>query len=241
VNLRRLFLSLAVLLPGLAGAAPALRVLPWDDEIAARKFALVSGESVVEIVNLHPAKRSGYIRVSGSAPVFLRALDKQGADGKPAQRACTLPESMQHPLLLLLPDEKDPTGVRTVFFDDDPAGFRWGGYRFLNATRSQLDVQLERKIVRVPPGWKPVDLHIGGETRGIGTRLGLPGKLAKPLYSAVWEFDTEVRTLCFLIPSEDARRGPIMVKAVVEDRKSMELEAKAAGGDKSEPATDGGT
>jgi hypothetical protein len=236
VNIRRLILAL-LLPPALAHAAPPLRVLPWDEEIAARKLALVSGETAVEITGMHPAKRTGYIRLKGAGPVVLRALDKQGTDGKPAQRACAVPESMEHPLLMLLPDPKDPTGIRTVVFDDNPAGFKWGGYRFLNATPREMDVQLEKKVVRVPPGWKPVDLHLGGQTRGFGTRLGLPGQLAKPLYSAVWEYDTETRTLCFLVPSDDARKGPVMIKAVTEDRRSMDLEAKAGTPDEAPAAT----
>lgn len=228
VNIRRLFLALLIS-PVLSSAAPALRVLPWDQAIAARKFALVSSESVVEIKDLHPSKRTPFIRLKGSGPVFVRALDKPaGADGKPAQIACTIADTIKHPLLVLLPDPSAPTGVRAVVFDDNPAGFKWGSYRFLNATPKELEVQLETKTVRVPPGWKPMDLELGGATRGFSASLALPGGLAKPLYSAVWEYDTEVRTLCFLVPSNDPRLGPVAVKAIPEDRKSMELDAPEA-------------
>ncbi len=228
MNIRRLFLAL-LLSPALSSAAPALRVLAWDQEVAARKLALASGESVVELTGLHPSKRSGFIRLKGTAPVMLRALDKPaGADGKPAQHACTIADSVKHPLLVVLPDPSDSTGLRVIVFDDNPAGFRWGSYRFLNATPKELEIQLEKKIVRVPPGWKAVDLDLGGTTRGVGTRMAFPGGLAKPLYSAVWEYDSEVRTLCFLVPGTDPRLGPLAVKAIPEDRKSMELDAPAA-------------
>ena len=223
VNFRRLFLAL-LLSPVLSSAAPALRILPWDQAIAARKLALVSGESVVEIKDLHPSKRSPFFKVKGAGPVFVRALDKQGADGKPAQHACTIAGTIKHPLLVLLPDPKDPTGIRAVVFDDNPAGFKWGSYRFLNATPKELEVQLEKKSVRVPPGWKPVDLDLGGANRGFSAAFALPGGLAKPLYSAVWEYDKEIRTLCFLVPGTDPRLGPVAVKAIPEDRKSMELD-----------------
>lgn len=223
VNFRRLFLAL-LLSPILASAAPPLRVLPWDQTIAARKFALVSGESVVEIKDLHPSKRSPFYKVKGSGPVFVRALDKQSADGKPAQHAFTIADTIKHPLLVLLPDAKDPTGVRAVVFDDNPAGFKWGSYRFLNALPKELEVQLEKKTVRVPPGWKPVDLDLGGENRGFSAAFAFPGGLAKPIYSAVWEYDKEIRTLCFLVPGTDPRLGPVAVKAIPEDRKTMEME-----------------
>ena len=74
MNIRRLFLAL-LLSPILSSATPALRVLPWDQAIAARKFALVSGDSVVEIKDLHPSKRTAFIRVKGSGPVMVQDRD----------------------------------------------------------------------------------------------------------------------------------------------------------------------
>jgi hypothetical protein len=111
--------------------------------------------------------------------------------------------------------------------DDNPAGFNWGTYRFFNATPKELVVQLEKKAVRVPAGWKPVDLDLGGETRGIGARIALSESIEKPIYSAVWEYNTEVRTLCFLVPGTDLRLSPVAFKAVPEDRLTLQLETQA--------------
>lgn len=220
--IRRLLSILPLLLvPCLCSAAPALRALAWDEEVAARKLALVRGESMRELANLHPTKRSDGVKLSGEGPLLLRALDRNAPDGEPVQRVIPLSESVTHPLLVLLPDPADATGIRVIVFDDNPAGFRWGAYRFLNATPRELAVRLERKTVRVPPGWKPVDLDLGGATRGIGALLGLPGA-KEPLYSAVWEYDTGVRTLCFLVPGTDPRSSPVGIKAVPENRRSTE-------------------
>jgi hypothetical protein len=221
---------LAVLLLGhaLAAAAPPVRVLAWDQETAARSLALVSGDSAVEIVDMHPEKRTATFRLKGDGPLRLRALDRKDAEGKPLERACAIPETVTRPLLVLMPDKADPTGLRVFVFNDDPAGFRWGSYRFLNATPKELVVQLEKKAVKVPVGWKPVDLDLGGETRGVGARVALADQLEKPIYSAVWEYDTGIRTICFIVPSTDPRLGVLNMKAIPEDKRTLELEEKAA-------------
>lgn len=211
------------------------RVLAWDEVIAARKLALVSGGSSVLITNMHPSKRTGPLKIKGSGPYVVRALDKgPGPDGKPLDRACPIPEGIKVPLLVILPDESHPTGVRLLIVDDDPTGFRWGSYRFLNASPKELVVQMEKKAIRVPTGWKPVDLDLGGETRGIGARVALSEAIEKPLYSAVWEYNTDIRILCFLVPGTDPRLSPVDFKAIPEDRTSLRLDSES-GDSKSAP------
>ncbi len=233
-QLPRLTLAVFLISQAIASAAPLIRVLAWDAPVAARKLALACGESVVEITGMHPEKRTSQIKLKGDGPILLQALDRKNAEGKAAERACTIPATMAHPLLLLMPDAADPTGLRVIVFDDDPAGFHWGSYRFLNATPKELVVQLEKKAVRVPTGWVPIDLDLGGETRGIGARLALAEAMEKPLYSAVWEYDTGIRTLCFIVPGTDPQVAPIAMKAVPEDRRTLELESRAG---KGKPAT----
>ncbi|OYV03747.1 MAG: hypothetical protein CFE26_20530 [Verrucomicrobiales bacterium VVV1] len=233
-QLPRFTLAVFLISHAFASAAPLIRVLAWDAPVAARKLALASGGSVVEITGMHPEKRTSQIQLKGDGPIQLRALDRKNAEGKAAERACTIPATMAHPLLLLMADAADPTGLRVIVFDDDPAGFHWGSYRFLNATPKELVVQLEKKVVRVPTGWVPVDLDLGGETRGIGARLALAEAMEKPLYSAVWEYDTGIRTLCFIVPGADPQIAPVAMKAVPEDRRTLELESKAR---KDKPST----
>lgn len=203
----------------------SLRVLAWDEEIAARKLALVSGGTALEIPGMHPSKRTKPLSFKPDAPVLIRALDKPpGADGKPIDRACPIPESVKFPLIVILPDSAHPTGVRLLVVDDNPSGFRWGSYRFLNASPKELVVQMEQKAIRVPVGWKPVDMDLGGETRGVGARIALSEAIEKPLYSAVWEYDTDVRILCFLVPGTDPRLSPVDFKAIPENRRVHDME-----------------
>ena len=222
----RLILMFSVSLFQAASALPPVRVLAWDDQVAARRLALASGSEVVEITGLHPSKRGLPLKIAAAEEkLFIRALDKPNVDGKPVQRAFTISPSVGNPLLVLLPDPSDPTGIRAMAIDDDPKNFAWGSFRFLNATSQEIVVQIEKAVRPVPPGWKPVELLPGGATRGMSVLFGTAGRMNKPVYSAVWEFDPAVRTLCFLVPGTDPGRSPIAVKAIPEDRKSAEREA----------------
>lgn len=226
--LRPFALAALLVLPPLA-AAPVVRVLAWDDAVAARKLGFVAGGSSIEIRGMHPLKRTDPLPVKGAAPFLIRALDKApGADGKPLGRPCPIPETMQRPLVVLMPDEGHPTGVRPFIVDDNPANFPWGGYRFVNATPKELVVQMEEKVARIPAGWKPVDVMLGGAGRGFGARLALAEAIDKTLYSAVWEHDENVRILCFIVPGTDPRLGPVAFKAIPEDRRAMDDESESA-------------
>lgn len=221
-----------------ASALPPVRLLAWDDQVAGRKLALTNGNEVVEITGLHPSKRGRPIKMSGGeGPLFILALDKPPVDGKPVQRAFAIGSAVGNPLVVLLPDPSDPTGVRAMTIDDDPKGFAWGSYRFLNATSKEIVIQLEKTVRPVPPGWKPVELLPGGATRGVPVIFGTAGRMTKPVYSAVWEFDPGIRTLCFLVPGTDPGQSPIAVKAIPEDRNTVAREdaGNDAGADKKQP------
>lgn len=221
----RSFASLLILfVTPLSAAAP--RVLAWDDAVAARELAMVRGKEILELENLHPSKRSDPLPLRGEGPLFLRALDRDGPEGEPVQLECPTAEGLSHPLMLLMPDEKHPTGLRIIALNDDPAGFRWGTYRFLNATPKALALRLEDKSVRIPSGWKATDLRLTGETRGIGVMIATLENLKRPIYSAVWEHNPEMRTLCFIVPGTDPRLGPIEIKAVPQDRTNFDLDSK---------------
>ena len=225
-----------VLIPILAllGTAPAAqppRALAWDDSVATRKLSLVAGKSSVELGAMHPSQRTAPLRIKGDGPLVIRADDRNGADGTPVTRPCPIPESVVKPLIVLLPDPKDPTGIRPLVLDDDPDSFRFGEFRFLNATPKELVVQLEKQAKRVPPGWKPTDILLEGDRRGIGARVALGEAIETALYTAVWEHNPDVRTLCIMVPGDDPRLSPVLFKAIPEDRIILELEAEPAPAD----------
>lgn len=223
---RNILLYVTLAAAPLMAASPP-RVLAWDEEIAGRKLAFVAGKELIKLEGLSSLRRTPPLALKAAGPYQIRALDKApGPDAKPIELACPIPETVEKPLIVLLPDKVHPTGLRVIVVDDNPAGFRWGSYRFLNATPKELIVQLEKKAVKVPTGWKPIDLDLGGETRGIGARIALSESIEVPLYSAVWEYNTNIRTLCFLVPGDDPRLSPVAFKAIPEDKIMLQLEAK---------------
>ncbi len=214
-------------LAAMARGALAVRVLAWDQEIAARKLSMVNGEALVPILNMHPQKRTELLRLKGEGGVIVRATDKgNGPDGKPIELRCVVAAELKRPLLLLLPDEKHPSGLRGMVIDDGTEGFGWGAYRFFNTTKKEMVVQFEQKAVRVPGGWKPVTIQLSGDTRGFGVRVALSETIEQPLYSAVWEYDPNVRTVVFMVPGSDPRLSPVAFKAIPEDKAAVSADLK---------------
>lgn len=214
------FLVPLVFAADLFAAATSIRVLAWDDEVAARKLGLLSGASVTPIEHMHPSKRTDALRLRGEG-LGVRALDKPaGPDGKPVDLRCAMAADIKRPLLLLLPDPSHATGLRGMVIEDDPGGFAWGSYRFINTTPKELVVQFEQKAIKVAAGWKPVNFVLGGENRGIGVRVALAEAIEQPLYSAVWEHNNDVRTLVFMVPGSDPRLSPVAFKSIPEDKLS---------------------
>ena len=208
-----------------ARGAVAVRVLAWDHEIADRKLSLVNGANLVPIVHMHPLKRTGIIRLTGDGGIVVRATDKGlGPDGKPLDLPVKVGE-IKRPLLLLLPDPKHPTGLRGLVIDDGAEGFKWGSYRFFNTTEKELVVQFEQKAISVPGGWKPVSFELDGEPRGFGVRVATREQIEEPLYTAVWEYDPNIRTVVFMVPGSDPRESPVSFKAIPEDKVSAGLDA----------------
>ena len=95
----RFILLLLALVPLPLMAASSPRILAWDNEIAARKLAIVSGKDVIPLQGISSLRRSAPLQVKGEGPYFIRALDKTpGADGKPVEVACPIPEKTEKPL-----------------------------------------------------------------------------------------------------------------------------------------------
>lgn len=227
----RLFQLLARLAPllSLAGSLPAaqFRVLAWDDAVAARKLAVVAAGKVTEIKDLHPLKRTGIYHGPQDGGIVVRALDREPVAGQPVELKAGIADGVTHPLLLLLPDDSTPSGLRALVIDDDTAAFPWGSFRFLNATGADLVVQLEQRAITIPGGWKPTNFALEGPPRNVGVRIAAKATLAEPLYTSVWAKDDDVRRLIFLIPGTDARLGKLALKVIPEDKTAAVVEPPA--------------
>jgi len=208
-------------------AAAPFRFLAWDDAMAARKFAIKSGEQMIEIKNLHPLKRTGTVNVGVETVPLLVAMDKKDAEGKPLAVEIKMPADLQSPLVLIIPDPKHPTGVKPFVIDDNTARFKWGTMRVLNATGKTAMIKVDQSVAQLPPNWTPVDIDPGGQVRNMGVQAAMKDKPTEILYSAVWEHDPDVRELIIVLPSQDARTGALEFKVIPENRKVMEAEAAA--------------
>lgn len=222
----RRFLFAVVLVGSLAvvssSSAAPIRFLAWDDTIAARKIGFSNGTEVAELQNLHPHKRSKTINwTSGEVPPALVALDRTSPDGKPVTAPIKFTPDLKSPLVLILPDPAHPSGLRCFVIEDSSSSFSWGSFRFINATGKELLVRNDKVTKSLPETWKAVDLNPGGGMRNMGIQLAARDNLTAVLYSAVWEYDPDVRKLIIIVPGTDAQSGAVSLKIIPEDRRSV--------------------
>jgi hypothetical protein len=225
-------LAIACLAPFwcLALHAVPVRVLAWDDAIAGMRLSLGDAKGSTVIESMHPSKRTRiYQLTAGEKPLVVQALDKKDPEGKPYTSEIKIPEAIKQPLLVILPDEKAPTGVRLFVLDDDTSSFAWGSTRFINATGRQIVFVYEKKMVALPASWTPVQADPGGETRNMEVKFFFRDEPARPFYSGIWEQNNELRMLVFLVPGEDPRLGPVAMKMIPEDRRLVKAAQDAAG------------
>lgn len=199
-----------------------IRVLAWDDVVAARKLAISDSKGLVIIGDMHPSKRTKAYHVAAEEkPTFILALDKNDSDGKPAASAIIIPQGTKQPLLLVLPDAKAASGIRLLVLEDAVANFPWGAFRFINACGKPLAFSYDKKVVVLPVSWNPVVVNPGGGNRNLETQMFCMDQPKRPIYSAVWEQQQDVRTLIFVVPGEDPRLGPVAMKMISEDRRVL--------------------
>lgn len=213
-----LFMGAILVSPVLAGEA---KLLAWDEAVAARKLAWVSGDKEVPIKDLHPLRRShGYPGGAPGTQLVIRALDRTAKEGEPpVTLSCSVPQSMDRPLILLVPDQSTPTGLKALVIDDSETGFAWGTIRFINVTPEELYVLCDKKAVAVPKGVKPVDVRPGGEERNIGIRIDFAKQSGVPVYTSLWEYRDDTRSLVFVTPSGDEKRlGEVGIKVIPESK-----------------------
>lgn len=202
--------------------AVPIRFLPWDDSVAARKIAFHNGKDVTEIQDLHPDKRSKACEwTAAETPPELIALDRTGADGKPVTIPLALTAGIKSPLVLILPDPAKPGGLRGYVVEDSSGSFAWGSSRFINATGRELLVRQDKLVKKLPKSWQATDFAPGGAARNVGIQIAAPDDLNSVLYSAVWEYEPNIRKLVIVIPGADPKSGTVDLKIIPEDRRSL--------------------
>jgi len=212
-----------------AHAGP-LHVLSWDQNISSRDLAIAfsaEGTDSKPILNMHHLKRSAPIKLpKRSNGIHILVNDKKTEEGNPLTVPFTIPEGVSNPLLLILPNKSDPSGLRPLVIDDSTSSFKWGSMRFINVTGEELVFRYDKKNILIAAGWKPVDLSVGGNKRNMATSFYLRKNLKRPpLYSSIWKHRNDLRKLIIIVPSKDTTRGILDFKFIVENRAVVEAQA----------------
>jgi hypothetical protein len=207
-------------------AAVPVRVLAWDDNVAARKLSISSAKGTVEILDMHPFERTAPVEVtlSGDTPAALLAIDRRGKDGQPVFSPLEIPEGMKAPLLLLLPDKKSPTGVRQLAVEENLTDFPWGTVRFINMTGTGLVFRSGKTLLAIPGSLVATDFKPAVDSPRMGVEFFLADRPEQRIFTSVWEYRSEFRNLVFIASNDNARGAPISFKTIIEDRRAVHME-----------------
>jgi len=201
--------------------AISVRFLPMTEEVAARKIGIQDGERLTELKDLNPKKRSKtYSCKANNAAPSLVALDRERPDGKPAGVPITLTAEIQSPLVLILADPDSPSGMRAIVVEDSEQGFPWGSLRFVNTADKPLMIRCEKQTKAVPAAFGTIDIAPGGEARNMGLQLFSEAAPDVVLYSAVWEYDPNLRKLIFIVPAENPASKELTLEIIPQDKRS---------------------
>ena len=224
-----LFLLLSAVFP-LPIQAASLRTLAWDTGVSKRDIWIVSGEKALQIENMHPLGRTTPISIPNSGEgLFLEAQDRQSKEAKPARIPLKIPAGASgNLLLLLLPDKTSPIGLRPLILKDDSETFPWGTFRVINTTGKPFVFRVEKKLLKVPPSWKPLSIALGGEGRNIEAALYNPDNDKRPVYSSIWEQNPGLRKLVFIANQENPALGTIDLKVITQSEKVEKAKKSAS-------------
>jgi hypothetical protein len=213
------------IIPFLAAAAGVchageIRFLPLTGEVAERKIGFQDDKSVAPLADLNAGKRSkAYTFKSAKKPLALVALDRERPNGKPAGVEIMVAPEMKSPLVLILANPDEPSGMRAMVMEDGVNGFPWGTLRFVNTTDKPLMIRYEKETKAVPGELKPFDIMPGGEARNIGIQVFAEDSPDTILYSAVWEHDPNLRKLVFIQAHTDPAQKELKLEIIPQDKR----------------------
>jgi len=201
-------------------AAP-VRFLPLNQELADRKVGVQDNKGITELKDLNSKKRSKvYSCEIGESPLHLVALDRQRPGGKPSGVEIAISPEMKSPLVLIFPNEDEPSGLHAVAVEDSGDGFPWGSLRFVNTTERPFMIRTEKGVIEIPASFATVDINPEGEARNMGVQLYSEENPDAVLYSAVWEHDPNLRKLIFILPSKNPAVKELTLEIIPQDKRA---------------------
>jgi hypothetical protein len=217
-----LILNTFIAFTGLCSSLSAIdvRFLPLNAEIASRMMGVRDDKELLPLKGLDAMKRSDPLScVIGEQALQLVALDREGADGKPASVAIGISSTLKSPLVLILPDAEHPTGLRTITIEDVDDAFQWGGLLFINTSDGPLMIQIDKDKKNLPADKSPVSIHPGGTLRNMGVQIYKEEQPDEVLYSAVWEHNPDFRKIIVIVPPKNAKASPFDLIIIPQDRR----------------------
>ena len=170
------------------------------------------------IDDLHPLQRSQPVRVTPPDDGRMAMAVLDGENGTPGPAfTVALPDALSRPLVVLLPDESAPSGLRGFAIEDSVRDFPWGAFRMINATDRNILVRLGDTSRRLPVGMAPVNLPAPPDGNH-PVWFAAEDSPDHPVYSSVWSADATARRLVIVLPGNDARLGLIALKVIPEFR-----------------------
>ncbi len=201
-----------------------VRFLAWDSEIAARRLTVQIEDNPTRIEGLHHLRRSRKIVLpppdpDAETPLISIAEEQPGSIDPPEVLPLDLPSSIRRPLVLILPADNQPLGLRLLVIEDDTDDFQWGSFRIFNTSRKELFLATRDQQVELPPGWEPTDFKLSGASNeSVLIALEDANEGFKIIYSSIWIADPETRRIILIVPSTDSRLGAVSLRVIPEFR-----------------------
>ena len=226
-------ICLCVFLGGMSGALHAaeasgqlsFRTLGVDD-VADDIYYTSGGKDTLVTVN--PQCRSPYYPYTGTLTklVFFRWI--AGPDGeKIKQPVATANVSAlgKRPILIFIADPQNPDAYRVLGFADSVKDIPPGGYRFLNLTKQQVGVVLEKEKLLIPPAGEGilVSKPSAGETSCQVVVYGIIDQVPRAVYSSIWTWNEKRRSMVIVVPAPSRSSG-VAVRCLPENVSNIPAE-----------------
>ncbi|MGJ8656441.1 MAG: hypothetical protein ACSHX6_08315 [Akkermansiaceae bacterium] len=225
--MNKLLITLTLtLLTSISLHAQTIRVLAWDQNIAKRKLSIAHEQKSQPIKGMHHLARSKAITLPAeSQKLRVVSKDRLAKDGKPLSIALTIPEAIQQPLLIILPDEEAPIGIKTMVVDDSTKTFTWGTLLFINSTEENLNFKYEEKNEPIPNDLKPTLINPGGKTRNMGVSItSQENPDNSTLYTAIWKQNKDLRQLIIILPAINETSARLNLKFITQNKAAVTIE-----------------
>lgn len=218
-----LFLGGALTVEGQEGRSYRFTCIPWDHQIAEQSLTFANGRNAIEVKGMHPLARTDVYRWRGKGQLVFSTNGSIPTPETPPEELVrvSLPTDSTRLLVVFMPDDKSPSKLRGIAFDDSVQDFPWGSYRFINATGVDLGIVMGKSKKKLPAGLKPVTVKPQGNPKQIPVRIVMVKDPKKALYTNSWRFREDNRDLVIIRHEKNGRLGPLSIKTIPQRNRQL--------------------